>query len=62
MPKLSRSLIALAVIIGLFALIWPKIHIGILIHMTFMQALIAFGVTALILFLLVDHWVNRTRS
>lgn len=62
MPKIPRSLIALIVIVFLFALIWPKVHIVLWIQMSFWQALLVFGGGALILFLLIDHLINRTRA
>lgn len=61
MPKVPRSLVALIVIGILFAVIWPKVRIHIFIPMSAGQALITVGVVALVLFLTIDHLVNRTR-
>lgn len=62
MPKIPRSLIALLVIGFLFSLVWPKIRIHIFIPMSIGQALLIFGVTAIVLFLFVDHLINRSRT
>lgn len=62
MPKIPRSALALVVIVLLFVLIWPKIHIVLWVQMSFWQALLVFGGAALVLFLLVDHLINRTRA
>ena len=62
MPKIPRSLIALLVVGFLFSIIWPKIRIHIFIPMSIGQALLIFGVAAIILFVLVDHLINRSRT
>ena len=62
MSKIPRSLIALVVIGLLIYIIWPKVHIVVWVPVSFGQAIITFGVAALVLFLLVDHLLNRRRG
>ena len=61
MTHVPRKFIALIVLIILFALIWPKVRFIFFIPMTLTQAVLGFAVVALVLFLAVDHWLNRTR-
>lgn len=62
MPKIPRLLIVLLVVAFLFAIIWPKVRIFIFIPMSIGQALLIFGVAALVLFLIIDHLLNRSRT
>ncbi len=61
MSLVPRGLIALIVIGVMFAVIWPKVRIHIFIPISGGQALMTLGVVALVLFLAVDHLINRTR-
>lgn len=62
MTRIPRSLIFLGVVIVLFLLVWQKLRIVIFVPLTLWQALLLFGGGALVLFLLVDHLINRKRD
>ena len=57
--KIPRKFILLAVVVVLFALVWSKLRIVLFIPLSLGQAVLAFGFIALVLFLLIDHWINR---
>lgn len=60
--KIPRTLIALLVLGFLFSIIWPKVRIHIFIPMSGGQAILMIGVVALVLFLLAEHFINRSRT
>ncbi len=62
MAKIPRKFILLAVVIILFALVWSKLRIVLFIPLSLGQAVFWFGVIALLLFLFIDHWINRNRD
>lgn len=62
MPRIPRALIALLVVGLLLSIIWPKVRIHIFIPVSAGQAIIFFGIVVIVLFLLVDHFINRSRS
>jgi hypothetical protein len=60
--NIPRKYIFLAVIIVLFALIWSKLRVVLFINLSLWQAILIFGGTAVILFLVIDHLINRSRD
>lgn len=62
MTKISRKFILLTVIIILFALVWSKLRIVVFVGLSLFQAVLIFGVTAVVLFLIIDHLINRSRD
>lgn len=62
MQNLSRKFIFLTVIIILFALVWSKLRIVVFVGLSLWQAVLIFGVTAVVLFLIIDHLINRSRD
>jgi hypothetical protein len=59
---MSRKFILLTVIIILFALVWSKLRIVVFVGLSLFQAVLIFGVTAVVLFLIIDHLINRSRD
>ncbi len=62
MAKVPRKYIFLVVVIVLFALVWSKLRIVLFIPLSFGAAVLIFTVIAVLLFLLIDHWINRSRD
>jgi len=62
MSRISRSTIFLAVVVVLFLLVWQKIRIVFFVNLTLWQGLLLFGGGALVIFLVVDHFLNKTRD
>ena len=62
MTKISRKFILLTVIIILFALVWSKLRIVVFVGLSLFQAVLIFGVTAVVVFLIIDHLINRSRD
>ena len=62
MARIPRSTIFLVVVVVLFLLIWQKVRIVFFVNMTIWQALLIFGGAAVVIFLVVDHFLNRTRD
>jgi hypothetical protein len=60
--NIPRKYIFLAVVIILFALIWSKLRIVLFINLSLGQAVLIFGVTAVVLFLVIDHLINHSRD
>lgn len=60
--NIPRKYIFLAVLIILFALIWSKLRIVVFVNLSLWQAVLIFGVTAVVLFLIIDHLINRSRD
>ncbi|GAB4278392.1 MAG: hypothetical protein Kow0080_30000 [Candidatus Promineifilaceae bacterium] len=60
--KIPRSFIFLFVVALLLAVIWPKVKIVFFIPLTLWQAVLLFGGGAVVLFLIIDHFINRTRD
>jgi hypothetical protein len=61
MVRVSRSIIAAAVVLFVFWLLWSRLHIVIWVNASFWQILLVFAVLAIALFLGIDHLLNRTR-
>ncbi len=59
MKRISRSLLLTIAFVIVFALVWSKVRIWISISVTLFQAMFIFGAAVFILFLLMDHFVNR---
>ena len=58
---MQRKHIFLIVVIVLFALIWQKLRVVILIPLSPWQAILLFAVLSVVIFLVVDHYLNRSR-
>jgi hypothetical protein len=61
MARVSRSVILTAAVLIAFWLIWSKLRIVVFVNASFGQILLLFGVLAVVLFLGIDHLLNRTR-
>lgn len=61
MIRVGRSLILTAAVLIAFWLIWSRLRIIVWIRGEFWQVLLVFGVLALVLFLGIDHLLNRSR-
>ncbi len=61
MARVSRSFIGAAVVLIVFWLIWSRLRIVVFVNASFWQILLAFAVLAVVLFLGIDHLLNRTR-
>jgi hypothetical protein len=59
MKRISRSLLLTIAFVIVFALVWSKVQIWIRVNVTLFQALFIFGGAVFILFLLMDHFINR---
>ena len=60
MIKIPRKYLLLIVIIILFALIWSKLRIVVFVGLSLWQAILLFSVAALVIFLVVDHLINKS--
>ncbi len=60
MTQIPRKYIFLLVVIVLFALIWSKLRIVVFVGLSLWQAILLFGGTAVILFLIIDHLINKS--
>ena len=60
--NISRKYLFLAGVIILFALIWSKLRIVVFVGLSLGQAVLIFGVTAVVLFFIIDHLINRSRD
>ena len=60
MAKVPRKYILLIVVIVLFGLVWSKLRIVLFIPLSLGQAIFWFSLFALLIFLLIDHWINRS--
>lgn len=60
--KFSRTLLFFLIAGLVFYFILSKLHIVVLVHVSLWQGLLITGITILVLFLLVDHLLFRTRS
>ncbi len=58
MKRISRSILFTIAFVIVFSLVWSKVRIFISINMTLVQAVFVFGLAVLILFLLMDHFIN----
>ncbi|MEM7116070.1 MAG: hypothetical protein AAF614_26755 [Chloroflexota bacterium] len=59
---MPRKYILTAVIVVLAALIWSRLRIVVWVPLSLGQAILVFGVLALVIFLAVDHFINRSRD
>lgn len=62
MPRIPRSIILLIVVVVLFALVWSRVRILIHIPLSPWLAILLFAVVVLVAFLLIDHFINRSRD
>jgi ABC-type uncharacterized transport system permease subunit len=62
MRRVSRILLLTVAAIVIFGLVWSKLGITIRVNVSLWQALLLFGVAVLVLFLILDHFINRNRS
>lgn len=61
MIRVGRPLILTIAILIAFWLIWSKLRIVVFVNASFWQILLLFGVLAVVLFLGIDHLLNRNR-
>ncbi len=61
MVRVSRSIIVAIAVLIAFWLIWSKLHIVVWVQASMWQILLLFAVLAVVLFLGLDHLLNRTR-
>lgn len=61
MQRISRSVLLGIVIIVVLAFFWRKIQIVFFVPMSLGQLILLIGVVILLLFLTLDHFINRTR-
>lgn len=61
MTRIGRPLILTIAVLIAFWLIWSKLHIVVFVNASFGQILLLFGVLAVVLFLGIDHLLNRNR-
>jgi hypothetical protein len=62
MRRVSRTLIVVIAAVLIFALVWPKVRIVFLINLSLWQAMLIFGLAVLVVFLVLDHFLNRSRD
>ncbi|MCA9968266.1 MAG: hypothetical protein KC423_28670 [Anaerolineales bacterium] len=58
--RIPRKYIGLLAVIILFALIWSRLRIAIVIPLSLGQAILLFAVLAFVIFLAIDHLINRS--
>ena len=58
---MQRKHIFLIVVIVLFALVWSRLRFVVFIPLSPLAAIVIFAVLAVVIFLAVDHYLNRTR-
>lgn len=61
MTRIGRPLILTIAVLIAFWLIWSKLRIVVFVNASFGQILLLFGVLAVVLFLGLDHLLNRSR-
>ncbi len=61
MARVGRSVALAAAILIAFWLVWSRLRFIVFVQATFWQVLLVMLVIALVLFLLLDHLLNRTR-
>lgn len=59
MKRISRTVLLTFAFVIIFALVWSRVRIWISINVGLFQALFIFGIAVFVLFLLLDHLVNR---
>ncbi len=60
-PRVRSLLLTVAVLIA-FWLIWSRLNFVVLVRASFWQILLVFGVLAVVIFLGLDHLINRDRD
>lgn len=60
MTGIPRKYILLIVIIVLFTLIWSKLRIVVIVGLSLWQAVLLFSIAAFVLFLVIDHLINKS--
>jgi hypothetical protein len=58
--RIPRKYIGLLAVIILFALIWSRLRIMVVIPLSLGQAVLLFAVLAFVIFLAIDHLLNRS--
>lgn len=61
MTRVGRPLILTVAVLIAFWLIWSKLRIVVFVNASFGQILLLFAVLAVVLFLGIDHLLNRDR-
>lgn len=61
MSRSGRSAILTIAVLIAFWLIWSRLNIVVFVHAEFWQLLLLGGVLAVVLFLGIDHLLNRSR-
>jgi len=62
MPRISRKLLFILVAGLVLYIVVSKLHIVVLVHVSLWQGLLAVAITIVVLFLAVDHLLNRERE
>lgn len=62
MQRISRAALFAVIVLVLFYFVWQKLHIGIFIHLSLFQALLLFGLVAVVIFFVIDHFINGRRG
>jgi hypothetical protein len=62
MTRIPRSFIFAGIVILLLILVWQKLRIILFVPLSLGQAVLLFGGAALVLFLVVDHFINRSKK
>lgn len=62
MRRRGTSLSITLAVLFAFWLIWSKLRIVIWVQASFWQILLLFAVLAVVLYLIIDHLLNRTRG
>lgn len=61
MAPFSRRLLLLIALLLVFGLVWSRVRILLTVSLSLWQALLLFGIGVLVVFLILDHLLNRTR-
>ena len=62
MARIPRGTIFIGIVIILLILVWQKLRIVLFVPLSLGQAILLFGGAALVLFLIVDHFINRSKK
>lgn len=61
MQRISRPILLGIVVVVVLAFFWRKIQIVFFVPMSLGQLILLIGLVSLLLFLALDHFINRTR-
>lgn len=59
--RMSRSLIFALVVFFLLWMVWSRLRFVVFIPMSPWQALLFFAIAAVVLYLVIEHFINRER-